>query len=181
MADKNPNSIHPDEGSSAPKPAPKAASAEQMAADALDSAAQAAATISAATGYAKGSNSQSVANGEGPPIPVNRDWGPHPTSSRPADLPDFAVAASQASDGAGLSLLDDVTLHVKIELGRTQMYVEDVLRLNANSIVELDKAAGDPVDIYVNDRHVARGEVLVLNENFCVRVSEIIQQIGPDD
>jgi len=55
------------------------------------------------------------------------------------------------------------------------MYIEDVLRMNENSIVELDKAAGDPVDIYVNDRHVARGEVLVLNDNFCVRVSEIVQ------
>ena len=49
------------------------------------------------------------------------------------------------------------------------------LRLNENSVIELDKAAGDPVDIFVNDRHVARGEVLVLNENFCVRISEIIQ------
>jgi flagellar motor switch protein FliN/FliY len=74
-----------------------------------------------------------------------------------------------------------VTLRVKIELGRTQMYVEDVLRLNTNSVVELDKAAGDPVDIYVNDRYVARGEVLVLNENFCVRISEIVQHIGQDD
>jgi flagellar motor switch protein FliN/FliY len=61
------------------------------------------------------------------------------------------------------------------------MYVEDVLRLNANSVVELDKAAGDPVDIYVNDRHIARGEVLVLNDNFCVRVSEIIAAYGSED
>jgi flagellar motor switch protein FliN len=56
------------------------------------------------------------------------------------------------------------------------MYIEDVLRLNENSVVELDKAAGDSVDIFVNDRLVARGEVLVLNENFCVRISEIISQ-----
>jgi len=93
------------------------------------------------------------------------------------ELPDFASPA--ASNGAGsldLGLLDDVSLRVKVELGRTQMYVEDVLRLNTSSVVELDKAAGDPVDIYVNDRHVARGEVLVLNENFCVRISEIIPQ-----
>src|SRR5687767_12223764 len=102
--------------------------------------------------------------------------------SRPINLPEFAGgAAASALAAAGLGLLDDVTLRVKIELGRTQMYVEDVLRLNANSVVELDKAAGDPVDIYVNDRHVARGEVLVLNENFCVRVSEIMQQVGEDE
>jgi flagellar motor switch protein FliN/FliY len=80
-----------------------------------------------------------------------------------------AVAAA-----TGMKLLDDVDLRVTIELGRTRMYVEDVLRLNAESVIELDKAAGDHVDIYVNDRLVARGEVLVLNENFCVRVSEIV-------
>ncbi|MAC18737.1 MAG: flagellar motor switch protein FliN [Phycisphaerae bacterium] len=71
-------------------------------------------------------------------------------------------------------MLGDVDLDVRIELGRTRMLVDDVLRLSPESVVELDKAAGDPVDIYVNGRHVARGEVLVLNENFCVRVSEIV-------
>ena len=60
------------------------------------------------------------------------------------------------------------------------MYVEDVLRLSENSIIELDKLAGDPVDIYVNERPVARGEVLVVNDNFWVRVSEIIRPIEDD-
>lgn len=92
------------------------------------------------------------------------------------DMPDFAGRSAQNGSAFDLGLLDDVSLRVKVELGRTQMYVEDVLRLNTASVVELDKAAGDPVDIYVNDRHVARGEVLVLNENFCVRISEIIPQ-----
>lgn len=78
----------------------------------------------------------------------------------------------------GIELLGDVNLHVKIELGRTRMLVEDVLRLGEGSVVELDKLAGDPVDIYVNDRPVARGEVLVLNDNFCVRINEIIQDPG---
>lgn len=91
------------------------------------------------------------------------------------DLPDFSPETAPAGEAAsGIGLLDDVSLRVKIELGRTKMYVEDVLHLGTDSIIELDKAAGDPVDIYVNDRHIARGEVLVLNENFCVRVSEII-------
>ncbi|MDG2291021.1 MAG: flagellar motor switch protein FliN [Phycisphaerales bacterium] len=76
--------------------------------------------------------------------------------------------------GVDLSMLHDVDLHVTIELGRTRMVVEDVVRLNADSVIELDKAAGDPVDVYVNGRHVARGEVLVLNDNFCIRVSEIL-------
>ncbi len=98
------------------------------------------------------------------------------------NLPDLDGRPSgDGAESAGLDLLADVNLQVKVELGRTRMYVEDVLRLNENSVIELDKLAGDPVDIYVNDRHVARGEVLVVNENFCVRVSEIIQLAGPDD
>jgi flagellar motor switch protein FliN/FliY len=98
--------------------------------------------------------------------------------SRP-EIPDFAPSSGERPAAAAMSLLDDVALRVRIELGRTRMYVEDVLRLNPDSIIELDKAAGDPVDIYVNDRYVARGEVLVLNENFCVRVSEILQPGAP--
>lgn len=78
---------------------------------------------------------------------------------------------------SGIELLSDVELHVKIELGRTQMLVEDVLRLSEGSIVELDKLAGDPVDVYVNDRLIARGEVLVLNDNFCIRISEIVANL----
>lgn len=90
-------------------------------------------------------------------------------------LPQFApgiIAEQTAPDG--LDLLLDVNLRVKIELGRTRMLVEDVLRLDEGSVVELDRLAGDPVDIYANDRLVARGEILVLNDNFCVRVSEVI-------
>ncbi|MGI9013782.1 MAG: flagellar motor switch protein FliN [Phycisphaerales bacterium] len=91
---------------------------------------------------------------------------------------DGQAFARQSGDAvvSGIALLSDVNLKVKIELGRTRMYVEDVLRLNAGSVIELDKPAGDPVDIFVNDRHVARGEVIVVNENFCVRVSEILQR-----
>ncbi len=96
--------------------------------------------------------------------------------SGPVHYPDFTngTVTELPGDDTGIALLHDVELQVTVELGRTVMYVEDVLKLNKASIVELDKAAGDPVDIYVNDRHVARGEVLVLNENFCVRISEII-------
>ncbi|TVQ53167.1 MAG: flagellar motor switch protein FliN [Phycisphaerales bacterium] len=98
------------------------------------------------------------------------------------NLPDFEAPGGEDEETpSNLHMLDDIDLQVKIELGRTRMYVEDVLRLNEDSVVELDKAAGDPVDIYVNDRHVARGEVLVLNENFCVRISEIIHQPDSDE
>lgn len=77
----------------------------------------------------------------------------------------------------GIDLLGDVDLEVRIELGRTEMLVEDVLKLSAGSVVELDKLAGDPVDVYVNGRLMARGEVLVLSDNFCVRVSEIVANL----
>jgi flagellar motor switch protein FliN len=86
---------------------------------------------------------------------------------------DFSGAPA-STESATLDLLRDVELDVKIELGRSQMYLEDVLRLRKGSVVALDKLAGDPVDIYVNGRLIARGEVLVLNDNFCVRVAELI-------
>src|SRR5438270_13665508 len=88
-------------------------------------------------------------------------------------LPSFQQAIQDAQ-ASSIDLLRDVDLNVKIELGRTRMLVEDVLRLSEGSVVELDKLAGDPVDVLVNDRLVARGEVLVLNDNFCVRVNEIL-------
>lgn len=91
----------------------------------------------------------------------------------PFEPPPFEKAP-KAEPPKGIDLLSDVNLNVKIELGRTRMVVEDVLKLSEGAVIELDKLAGDPVDVYVNDRPVARGEVLVLNDNFCVRISEII-------
>lgn len=70
--------------------------------------------------------------------------------------------------------LRDFDLDVRIELGRSRMLIEDVLKLSEGSVIELDKAPGDPVDVFVNERLIARGEVLVLNDNFCVRVGEIV-------
>ena len=91
----------------------------------------------------------------------------------PFEFKDLAGSAPN-SDKATLELLRDVELDLKIELGRTQMHLEDVLKLRKGSVVPLDKLAGDPVDVYVNGRLIARGEVLVLNDNFCVRVAELI-------
>ena len=88
-------------------------------------------------------------------------------------LDEFSPAAP-STETATLDLIRDVELDLKIELGRTHMYLEDVLKLRKGSVVPLDKLAGDPVDIYVNGRLIARGEVLVLNDNFCVRVAELI-------
>ena len=92
---------------------------------------------------------------------------------KPFKLPDFA-SGSATADVATLDLIRDVELDLRIELGRTHMYLEDVLKLSKGSVVTLDKLAGDPVDIFVNGRLIARGEVLILNENFCVRVAELV-------
>lgn len=98
-------------------------------------------------------------------------------TAMPLELPDLGRGAVDRKDH-GIDLLSDVELNVKIELGRATMLIEDVLRLGEGSVVELDKLAGDPVDVLVNDRLVARGEVLVLNDNFCVRISEIVAGDG---
>ena len=88
-------------------------------------------------------------------------------------LPNFQQVMQDAQVSS-IELLRDVELNVKIELGRSRMLVEEVLKLSEGSVVELDKLAGDPVDVFVNERLIARGEVLVLNDNFCVRVNEIV-------
>ena len=96
-----------------------------------------------------------------------------PPGVKPFELKDL-FGAGPANEQASLDLLRDVQLDLKIELGRTQMHLEDVLRMKQGAVVTLDKLAGDPVDIYANGRLIARGEVLVLNDNFCVRVAELI-------
>ncbi|HEY2760696.1 MAG TPA: flagellar motor switch protein FliN [Pirellulales bacterium] len=92
---------------------------------------------------------------------------------KPFKLADFN-AGSPSVEVATLDLIRDVELDLRIELGRTHMHLEDVLKLSKGSVVTLDKLAGDPVDIFVNGRLIARGEVLILNENFCVRVAELV-------
>jgi flagellar motor switch protein FliN len=92
------------------------------------------------------------------------------------DLPDFTSMLDEAASNS-IELLEDVELDVKIELGRAEMEIGEILRLHSGSVIELDKLAGDPVDILVNEQLVARGEVLVVNDNFCVRINEIIPGI----
>ena len=90
-----------------------------------------------------------------------------------AEFPSFEELPSKPS-AESLNMLMDVGLKLRVELGRTKMLVEDILRLGQGSVIELNKLAGDPVDVLVNDRLVAKGEVLVVDENFCIRITEII-------
>ena len=102
-----------------------------------------------------------------------------PSGIAPFELADFA-GARPSTDQATLELIGDVQLDLKIELGRAHMHLEDVLKLGKGSVVPLDKLAGDPVDIFVNGRLIAHGEVLVLNDNFCVRVAELVSGDASD-
>lgn len=99
---------------------------------------------------------------------------PDAADARPFQFEAFDQESPSAADEVSLEALQDVELDLRIELGRTELLIEDVLRLKEGSVVPLDKLAGDPVDILVNGRLIARGEVLVLNDNFCVRVAEIL-------
>ncbi|MGC8783719.1 MAG: flagellar motor switch protein FliN [Armatimonadota bacterium] len=85
----------------------------------------------------------------------------------------LAQAASQPLP-TGIELILDVPLELTVELGRKRMFIKDVLELTIGSIVELDRVAGEPVDVLVNGRIMARGEVVVIEDNFGIRITEII-------
>lgn len=97
----------------------------------------------------------------------------------------FEKVASAAGDvgstmaGAGrqprtLDFILDVTLQVTVEVGRARMTIQDLLQLGQGSVVELEKLAGEPLDIYINGKQVARGEAVIVNEKFGVRLTDII-------
>ena len=77
-------------------------------------------------------------------------------------------------DKKNLDFILDIPLQVTVELGRTKLLVKDVLQLNQGAVVELTKMAGEPLDIFVNSKLVARGEAVVVNEKFGVRLVDIV-------
>jgi flagellar motor switch protein FliN/FliY len=81
---------------------------------------------------------------------------------------------ASSRDAFDLSLLLDVPLQVTVELGRTRMTVESLLRLSQGSVVELNRVAGEPLDIYVNNKLMARGEAVVIKEKFGVRITDVL-------
>jgi flagellar motor switch protein FliN/FliY len=98
----------------------------------------------------------------------------------PVHRPEFADFSNDevvAINPRNLALLYDVALNVTVELGRTRKSIRDVLDLAPGSIIELDKLAGEPVDIYVNNKRIATGEVVVIDENFGVRVTDIVSPV----
>jgi flagellar motor switch protein FliN/FliY len=81
---------------------------------------------------------------------------------------------SEAGPTQALDFLLDIPLQITVELGRTRMLIKDLLQLSQGSVVELEKLAGEPMDILISNKLVARGEVVVVNEKFGVRLTDII-------
>ena len=90
-----------------------------------------------------------------------------------APKPNLSGDAEQNPD-ENLDLIMDVPMEVSVEIGRTQKYVKDILDLNKGSLVVLDKLAGDQVDLYVNGQCIAKGDVVVVDDNFGIRITEIL-------
>jgi flagellar motor switch protein FliN/FliY len=91
-----------------------------------------------------------------------------------ATQPVSAGVIDDQADGSSFASLLDLTLPVAIELGRTAMTVQEVLRLGRGSVIQLERLAGEPIDIFVGDRRFAEGEVVVLGENFGIRITRIL-------
>lgn len=84
------------------------------------------------------------------------------------------AATKECFDERGIDLLLDIPLEVSVEVGRSRILVRDLLQLQEGSLVELDKLAGEPLDLYVNSRLIARGEAVVVNEKFGLRLTDVV-------
>ncbi len=93
-------------------------------------------------------------------------------------LESFGKENSASTTRNRLDLLMDIVLPVSIELGRTKLYVKDILELERGSIIELDKMAGEPVDLFINSKKMAEGEVVVVDKHFGIRITHLID---PED
>jgi flagellar motor switch protein FliN/FliY len=107
--------------------------------------------------------------GYAPPSPAHRE----PVNVSPANFQNFEDSRI-ALDKKNISMIMDVPLQVTVELGRTEKLIKDILEFSPGSIIELDKLAGEPVDILVNGKAIAKGEVVVIDESFGVRITDII-------
>ncbi|HEX5565236.1 MAG TPA: flagellar motor switch phosphatase FliY [Sporosarcina sp.] len=99
-----------------------------------------------------------------------------PVHVQQARFASFEGPSLKQAETNNLSMLLDIPLQVTVELGRTKRSVKEILEMSSGSIIELDKLAGEPVDILVNNRHIAKGEVVVIDENFGVRITDILSQ-----
>jgi len=101
---------------------------------------------------------------------------PPPTAVHPVQFMPLTPDMPVADRAHGIELLMDVALEVSVELGRSHMPIGDILALRTGSVIELDKLAGEPVDVSVNGTLIARGEVVVVDEKFGVRITEVVSK-----
>lgn len=99
-----------------------------------------------------------------------------PTAVHPVQFMPLAPDPQTMENGHGIELLMDVALEVSVELGRSHMSIGEILSLRTGSVIELDKLAGEPVDVSVNGTLIARGEVVVVDEKFGVRITEVVSK-----
>jgi len=97
---------------------------------------------------------------------------------RPAEFVPLVQKAGTGYGNSRIDLVADIPVRVTVELGRTRKKISDILNMTPGSVIELDKMAGEPVDILVNGKLVAKGEVVVIDENFGVRITEIVSSAG---
>jgi flagellar motor switch protein FliN len=88
-----------------------------------------------------------------------------------------AVAAEGDSQDVNLEVILDVPVTLSMEVGRTRIPIRNLLQLNQGSVVELDRAAGEPLDVFVNGTLVAHGEVVVVNEKFGIRITDVVSPV----
>ena len=110
------------------------------------------------------------------PISAARAPGPTPTAVHPIQFMPLTPDAQSNEQSHGIELLMDVALEVSVELGRSHMSIGEILALRTGSVIELDKLAGEPVDVSVNGTLIARGEVVVVDEKFGVRITEVVSK-----
>ena len=113
-----------------------------------------------------------AAKASGQPMPQVEEPNPADYGLEPS-FTEFGGAGMMGNTEVPLGMLLDLSLPVSIELGRTSMTVQEILRLGRGAVIQLDRLAGEPIDIYVGDRKFAEGEVVVLGEHFGVRISRI--------
>ena len=94
-----------------------------------------------------------------------------------ASEPEDAMRKTEEQEARELDFILDIPLELSVELGKTRMLVNDLLQLGQGSIIELNKLAGEPLEVYINRKLIARGEVVVVNEKFGVRLTDVITPI----
>ncbi|SDX83577.1 flagellar motor switch phosphatase FliY [Lachnobacterium bovis] len=137
-------------------------------------AAQAAPPPAAAPQQAPPQNSQPMGG-----QPMGQVYNQQPVNVQPAQFQSFSGGQFQQVQPENIDLIMDVPLNVTVELGRTNKTISEILDLSPGKIIELDKIAGEPIDVLVNGKYVAKGEVVVIEESFGVRITEIINTVNP--